>query len=220
MYKRQAKESYDIVYACPKEAVHENLIRDLGSNLYKKIMARLTKNESIRSFNSFRLIRGAIARAASSVCSHDMYFDVVLSWFTQRISSVSLTLKDDRLIQGGKSGYSFRKLLSHARRMLISTHTKALRFGALIGLSSLVISIFYGIYVILLKLIEPSNLIHGLASLVIITLFFGGIVSFLVGVLLEYMVVILLHIQGKPTFFVVDRKSDLILARYFFKDKF
>lgn len=220
LIKEAAKESYDIVYACPKEAVHENLIRDLGSNLYKKIMARLTKNESIRSFNSFRLIRGTIARAASSVCSHDMYFDVVLSWFTQRISSVSLTLKDDRLIQGGKSGYNLRKLLSHARRMLISTHTKALRFGALIGLSSLVISIFYGIYVILLKLIEPSYLIHGLASLVIITLFFGGIVSFLVGVLLEYMVVILLHIQGKPTFFVVDRKSDLVLAQYFFKDKF
>ena len=218
LIRKAVKESYDIVYACPKEAVHENLIRDLGSRFYKKLMTILTGNKEIRSFNSFRLMRGSIARAASSVCSHDMYFDTVLSWFTQRVGSVNLMLKDNRLIKGGKSGYNFRKLLSHARRMLVSTHTKALRFGALVGLSSLLISVFYGIYVIFLKLIMPSALIHGLASLVIITLFFGGVISFLIGVLLEYMVVILLHIQGKPTFFVVDRKSDLILAQYFAKE--
>lgn len=215
LLKKAAKESYDIVYACPQEAVHEDLIRDIGSKLYKIIIAKLTGNKNIPLFNSFRLIRGSIARAASSVCSHDMYFDVVLSWFTQRISKIDIKLKDNRLIKGHRSGYTFRKLLSHARRMLISAHTKILRIGALIGLLGLFISLFYGSYVILLKIIFPNILIHGLASSLIVTLFFGGTIAFLIGALLEYLTVILLHTQGKPTFFVVDRKCDLILVRYF-----
>ncbi|MBL0061961.1 MAG: hypothetical protein IPP40_10935 [bacterium] len=35
---------------------------------------------------------------------------------------------------------------------------------------------------------------------------------------MEYIRTILLHIQGKPTFFVVDRTSDKILADYFRKN--
>lgn len=216
--KRVSTQSCDVVYAHPQENVHESLIRDISSSLYKMLIAKLAGDKNILLFNSFRLIRGSIGRAASSVCSHDMYFDIVLSWFTERVCTIHILLKDERLIGGGKSGYTLRKLLSHARRMIISTHTKALRIGALIGLGGVLTSIFYGGYVIFIKTLTPDSLIHGLASSLITTLFFGGIIVSLISVLLEYISVILLHAQGKPTFFVVDRRDDKILAKYFQDD--
>jgi hypothetical protein len=37
----------------------------------------------------------------------------------------------------------------------------------------------------------------------------------MLGIILEFVSVILLHIQGKPTYFTVDRLSDRILLEYY-----
>ena len=110
----------DVVYANAEAAVHENLARDLSSDLVKRLVARLSGNPNIRHVSSFRLMRGSIARAASSVCGHETYFDVALSWFTERVGIVRMPLKDQRVIAGGRSNYRLLNLLSHTRRMLMS----------------------------------------------------------------------------------------------------
>ena len=208
--------SQDIAYARAPSAVHENWFRDLGSRGFKYLMTKATGNPLIRNFNSYRLIRGPIARAAASVCGHETYFDIALSWFTQRVKTVTVELKDERVVSGKRSGYSPRKLLSHARRMIVSAHSKFLRIGALIGLSALLLAFCYGLLILFQKLLFTIGMdVKGWTSIFLSILFFGGIISFMIGVVLEYLSVILLHIQGKPTFFVIDRNSDSDLADYF-----
>ncbi len=63
-------------------------MRDLSSRAYKRMMEWLTGNPNLRYVNSFRLIRGSIARGAANACPNDIYFDVMLSWFTNRIKPV------------------------------------------------------------------------------------------------------------------------------------
>jgi len=102
--------------------------------LLDRVKHKLTGVSHIPKFNSFRLIRGPIARASGSVCGPDTYLDIAMTWFTNRIEAVDLTLKDERYIDSGKSGYSLSSLLSHARRMAFSSRINALRFGAALGL--------------------------------------------------------------------------------------
>jgi glycosyltransferase involved in cell wall biosynthesis len=216
LFKKVAEKHCDIVYAQPHKTVHENIIRDLGSRFYKMMIAKLTGESNVRFFNSFRLIRGSVARAASKVSSHDTYLDVALSWFSRRVACVEMSLKDERVIQGGKSGYSLKKLLSHARRMIVTTQVKALRIGAAIGLISIMISIFYGCYLLFARFFFDSIPgTRGWRSLMIAILFFGGITTFLLGILIEYFSTDHLHIQGKPAFFIVDRTKDFYLVEYF-----
>ena len=42
-------------------------------------------------------------------------------------------------------------------------------------------------------------------------LFFGGLTSVLLGIVLEFMSTILLQTQGKPTYLVIDRSKDRLL---------
>lgn len=215
MLHHGAMNGIDVVYACPEQPVHESIFRDYSSRIYKKVMGYLAGNENIQLFNSFRLIRGSIARAASGVCGHDTYFDVALSWFSQRIGTVVMPLKDERVIQNGKSGYSITKLFSHARRLVVSTHMKALRIGALLGAIGLISSFAYGGYILSASLFFNMNTgVRGWSSLIVVVLFFGGITTFMTGILLEYIAVILLHTQGKPAFFIVDRRSDALLSKW------
>lgn len=206
----------DVCYANPEESVHQSWLRDWGSRGWKAIVAKITGNPHVRDFNSFRLMRGNLARAAASACAHGTYFDIALCWFTVRIVALKLPLKDERYIQGNSSGYTFSKLLSHARRLVMSSETKALRLGAIIGFIAIGIATFVGGKILLDKLITPEAIpVQGWTSLILTVLFFSGLITVLLGVILEYISVILLHTQGKPTFFEVNRQSDLKLLQYY-----
>ena len=66
------------------------------------------------------------------------------------------------------------------------------------------------------KIISPESIdVQGWLSLFLTVLFFGGLTACLLGVLLEYMSTLVLHSQGKPPFFVVDRRKDSVLREYF-----
>jgi glycosyltransferase involved in cell wall biosynthesis len=199
----------DVVYARPLSGPHQSVYRDLMSSSFKKFVGMITSNKHITKFNSFRLLRGSIARSAAAVTGHDGYFDVVLCWFTGRISCVDLDLVDRRFLERGQSGYRFRSLLSHARRMLVSSQTKTLRIGGGLGIFALGFSVFFGARVLFSFFFDEATVaVRGWSSLAMLSLFFGGITLFLLGILFEYVSIMVLHNQGKPTFFVIDRRSD------------
>jgi hypothetical protein len=110
-------------------------------------------------------------------------------------------------------------LFSHARRMLMSTNTKVLRLGGALGLIALVMSFAYGGYIVVRELLFPESIeVRGWPSLIVAIMFFGGILTFMVGVALEYLGALVLQAHGKPIFFTVDRTSDEKLARFFHRN--
>ena len=206
----------DVVYGRPSGAVHEARTRDWASSGFKRMMAILTGNANVVHFNSFRLLRGSLARAASSACGHETYFDVALSWFTNRVQFVLLELKDQRFISSGSTGYSFSRLLSHARRMLMTSRIKAISLLGFIGVLIAALSAIGGTAVLLQKIIVPSSIaVRGWPSLILANLFFGGFITFMIALILEYISILVLSAHGKPLFFVVDRSPDKTLLEYF-----
>lgn len=206
----------DVIYAKPEGAVHQSALRDRISRLYKIFLTKITANPYISYFNSYRLIRGSIARSSASICSHETYFDVALCWFTDRLALLSMPLKDRRFIKTKSSGYTIKKLASHARRLMISAPTNILRTGALIGILSLFGSIFYGCLIFYNKIFHAESIpVRGWTSTILSILFLGGLCAFLLGVILEYITNMLLHTHGKPTFSIVDRSLDKTIRDYF-----
>ncbi|MBS9478341.1 glycosyltransferase [Ancylobacter radicis] len=216
LLRRAILTSADIVYALPSRGVHQTRLRDWGSRGFKKLMVLLTGNTNIQRFNSFRLLRGSLARAASSVCGHETYFDVALSWFTRRVETVKVDLKDHRFIETGRSGYNFWRLLTHARRLLISSQVKIVRLFGLIAVATVLVSIIGSLWLLIERVFFPSpTLAAGWTSLMLVLLFFGGLVTFMISLVLEYLSIIVLATHGKPIFFAVDRSIDRPLAAYF-----
>ena len=209
---RAAAESSDLVYAEPRGAVHGSLFRDAASRFYKALMSWVAANPQIRRFNSFRMIRGSVARAAASVASRTTYFDVALCWFTDRVASLPLPLREVRANERDRSGYGVRALLDHARRMLVSSEIKPLRVGGAVGLGALGFSVLGGAVTLILKLFYPEVIaVRGWTSLFLTLTFFGGLLSLLIGVALEYLSDLHLQALGRPAFFVVDRGKDALL---------
>lgn len=211
MLRRAVAEHADVVYGAPESAVHGSWHRDLSSRLYKRLLAYLARNPAIRDFSSFRLCRGSVARGAASVAGHETYFDVSLTWFTNRFTFERVPMVDSRFQASGKSGYSLGRLLAHARRLIISSHTRLIRLAAYLGLLALAIALFFGTRAVVSEIIGATG-VPGWPSLFVSIVFFGGLTSFLLVIVLEYVTNVVLHTQGKPTFFVVDRSGDDAVA--------
>jgi len=203
----------DVVYGEALGPVHGSW-RDSLSRFYKRLLATITGNSAIMQFSSYRVCRGPIARAAASVSGHETYLDVAFTWFTNRFVSHKLAMTDHRYRASGRSGYSFLGLLGHARRLLISSHTRIGRIGVAIGVGAVLLALFMTIRVIVARLGGFDAIyVPGYASLMVAILVFGGILAILLVGIIEYMLNIALHTQGKPTFFAVDRSGDEPLAK-------
>lgn len=204
----------DVVYAKPAAAVHGAASRDATSRLFKRGMVILTGDPNLPNFNSFRMIRGPIARATASVVNHDTYFDVCLSWFTLRTSTLTMELTDIRFQQEGRSGYNFKALLRHAGRMIFSSQLRVLRWAFLLGIAVLILSILAGVMwgAVRITADDPGRIVPGWTSLAILITFFGGLGTFLMGLLLQYVSSLVLRAHGKPSYFLIDRSRDALIA--------
>lgn len=209
MLRRAVTEHADVVYGAADTGAHGSWRRDLSSKAFKQLLSSFTGNAEIRHFSSFRMCRGTVARAAGSVAGHETYLDVSLTWFTDRFSVESLPMVDCRFQESGASGYSFPALLAHARRLIISSHSRVTRLAGYLGTAAIVLAAFFATRVVVARIAGTEDVyVPGWASLFVGLLFFGGLIVFLLVVILEYMMNVVLHTQGKPTFFIVDRAED------------
>lgn len=216
MLKTCVEHQADIVYVKPKEWVHKSAFRDLSSRGAKALISYLTNNPNTRYFNSFRLMRGSIARTAASIASHESFYDVVLSWHSDRVVPYQAQMVDQRYVEDGASGYTVRKLLSHARKLIMTSDVKILRGIGLIGgllLSAILILL---VYFTAQKIFFPETIqVQGWTSLMLVTLSTGGVLAVLLSIIAEYVANLVQHMHGKPTFSVVDRSTDEPLCAFF-----
>jgi glycosyltransferase involved in cell wall biosynthesis len=199
----------DVVYALPQDSVHGGGYRDRFSRMIKFMIASLSGNRFVQSFNSFRLIRGDIARAASSICAQYTYFDVAVTWFTERIATVRMEMSDDRYMSKKQSGYRFSTLIHHAKRLILTSDFRVLRFTNSLSILAFLSSVGYGAWVIYSRYFaDQITEVEGWTSMIIVILAFGSVSIFMLGLILEFLHMSMLQLQGKPSFFAVNRSSD------------
>lgn len=211
--------SADVVYARSRTGPHGSRFRDLASSAFKRFAVIATRNPYVRSFSSFRMVRGEIARAAAAVSARNTYFDIALCWFTNKVREVPLHLVDERYQTSGQSGYRLMTLLRHARRLLVSSDMRFAKFALALGAGISLLSLVVSFVILLIKLVSPETiLLQGWTSVILAVLFFGGLASGMTGVVIEYVSMLLVQALGQPMFFVIDRSRDRELAEYFQAD--
>lgn len=220
LFRCQLEHQSDVVYARPTNAVHGDTWRDKSSRLVKRVLASLTSTPQIRLFNSFRLIRGSIARAAASSSSSNTYFDIAISWFTKSCESIEMPMQDDRFIETNQSGYGIARLFRHARRLIISSELDIASSGLIVGFAAALFAGAIGIFSFLQGLFMPDTIgLAGWASLITVVTFFSGVIIAILCIALEYLNIIVLNNLGRPTFFTIDRSQDSLLAEWFSDNK-
>ena len=152
-------------------------------------------------FNSFRLIRGDIARSLAAYCGHGVYLDVALSWVVGRWTTCPVWLRPER---GRPSGYTFGKLAAHFGRLILTAGTRPLRMISILGLLSVLLGMALSVAIVWAKLTRQIP-VQGYTSLLVAICFFSGVILFSLGVIAEYLGVTLTMAMGRPLYVTVSR---------------
>jgi len=197
------EQDAQLVYAKPTNQPPHGRVRNFFSAAAKWIFKNVLGHGHIGEFNSFRLIRGDIARSLAAYCGPGTYLDVALSWVVSRSAHCPVMLRRER---ARPSSYSPLALMSHFWKLILTSGTAPLRLVALIGVASVLLGIAVSAYSIWGKF-TGRVAVPGWASLVIVVSVFSGLILFSLGVLAEYLVIVVTMALGKPLYLITSRPS-------------
>lgn len=105
-------------------------------------------------------------------------------------------IRPERLF--GKSTNSFIKNLDWAKKGIFSFSNVPLSLLTAVGLILLILSTIVGLTEIILKIVNPKIAPEGFTTIILITLFFGSLNLFGIGLIGEYIAKIMVEVKGRP----------------------
>jgi undecaprenyl-phosphate 4-deoxy-4-formamido-L-arabinose transferase len=197
------EDEMQLVYARPTNAPPHGWVRNTFSVVAKWIFTNFLGHAHMGEFNSFRLIKGEIARGLAAYCGPDVYLDVALSWVVGRGGHCPVLLRNARR---RPSSYSYRRLVSHFWNLVLTSGTGPLRLVAFIGIGAVLLGLLVSAFGVWAKLTGRAE-VPGWASLVIVVSLFSGLILFALGVLAEYLGIAIKVALGRPLYLITSRPN-------------
>ena len=207
MLDRAYETHAQLVYASPTNEAPHGAFRNASSKFAKWLFVRVLAGRSFEEFNSYRLILGEVARSVAAYTGQGVYLDVALSWVVADVATAPVQSR-----QEGRpaSNYSFRKLMSHFGRLVVSSGTRPLLFVSILGAIFVVLGAVMSIWVVA-RSIAGDVPIGGWASVFVAILVVGGATLLSLGIIAQYVGAATNMSLGRPLYVVVsdpDRTFD------------
>lgn len=193
-------EKADLVYGRATNAPPHSASRNFASWITKMVISPLLSAGDITYFSSFRLVMGELGRSLAAFVSNDVYLDVALSWVTRSSNTYDVVLRNERR---RKSGYSLRSLLSHFVRLILSAGTRPLRIASIFGVTSFVSGLAIA-GVVAMRKIQHGFEVAGWASMFSLLLIIGGLILLVLGIIAEYVGLLVRTAIGRPLYVIVN----------------
>lgn len=190
-------EGYDLVYGEYPE-IKQNHFRRFGSWVNGKmteIMLGKPKGLKITSFYAARRF------VIDEMLNYHNAYPYVIGLAIRSTQNIANVTVHQRERAEGSSGYTFRKLLKLWFNGFTAFSEKPLRVATILGVGCALLGFLYGLYVILHKLFNPAVQM-GYSSMMAVTLFIGGVLMLLLGIIGEYVGRIYVSLNNAPQYVI------------------
>jgi glycosyltransferase involved in cell wall biosynthesis len=188
---------YDVVYGTPEQEQH-GLGRDFASWVTKLALQNVMGAEVARKVSAFRVFRAQVARAFAHYQGAFVAIDVLLTWGTNRFSFTTVHHEPRKV---GASGYTFRKLVTHAVNMMTGFSTLPLQFASMVGFFFTLFGVGVLAYVLGRYLVLGTS-VPGFPFLASIIVLFSGAQLFALGIMGEYLARMHFRMMDRPSYVV------------------
>lgn len=190
-------ENTDVVYARYKEKKHDKF-RNIGSSI-NSIMARILLDKPKKLYiSSFFAMKDYIKDEIINYTNPYPYMEGLVLRTTNNIKNVDIEHKERKI---GKSQYTMKKLLQLWLNGFTNFSVKPLRIAMIFSLFFIVTAVILTFWLIINKLINPLVPI-GWTSTIILMLIIGAVITFLLGVIGEYVGRIYISINNNPQYVI------------------
>src|SRR5262245_56300310 len=191
----------DMVVGVRTKRTEEGFLRRTAARAYYRLMRQMTNIEIPPNAGDYRLIDRKIVNVINELPERCRFMKGIFAWPGFKTESVEFQAN---VRAGGRSRWSLFKLWRFALDGLFSFSTAPLMIWTYIGGLAALGAFVYLAITLIQKLFFGID-VPGYASLLIVTLFLGGLLLLSNGIQGEYIARIFEEVKGRPLF-VVARK--------------
>lgn len=192
------EEGYDDVYAKRKTREGETFFKKFTSKMYYKVLQKLTNIEIQKDTGDFRLLDRRCVNALKKLRESQRCSKSMFSWIGYKKKEV---LFDREARVAGKTKWNYKRLVDLAIDGITSFTTSPLRISTYISIPTFLTLAVYFIYVII-KSCTIHEPIQAFQAIILLNLFFFGIIILLIGIIGEYLGRIFNETKNRPLYFV------------------
>lgn len=200
-FLQEWRNGYDMVYGVRSGRESEPLWKRKMSNWFYSLMRSSTSVPIIPDAGDFRLMDKRVVKALNSLPERTRFMKGLYAWVGFKSIGCSYDVKERH---AGKTSFNFKKLTHLALDGLVSFSDVPLRVWSGIGAIISLLSIMYGIYIVITTLYYGVDL-PGFATITVGIAFLGGIQLLSIGVLGEYIGRIFNEVKQRPIYIVAEK---------------
>lgn len=194
------EEGYENIYMVVEKRETSGLLRRVNSRLFYLIADRLTGGLIPKDVSDFRLVDRKVYEAVRSMQERNRFVRGLFAW----VGFKSFGIVHPRPPRfGGESKAGLRTVLRLAKHGILSFSDIPLRFITWFGIVCSAIALTTMFIFAILRFIVGTPF-AGFATIITIVLFFFGLLSFMIGILAEYVAMIHSEVKNRPNFIIAE----------------
>jgi len=189
-----------VVYGVRRSRDTDPPLRRFLTRRFYRMLDAMSEVPLPRDAGDFRLMDRTVVDALNQMGERTRFMKGLYSWVGFRQVAVPFETAPRH---AGTTTFSTWKLFRFAMDGIVSFSTLPLRIWSWLGLAVAAIAVLYGA-LILLKTMIFGIVVPGYASLMVATLFIGGVQLICLGVLGDYLGRVFTEVKGRPLYLVSD----------------
>lgn len=204
MYAKH-KEGFEVVYGQRIKRKGEGLLKKITAKYFYRILKKITNVEIPVDTGDFRLIDRKIVKNLKNMPEQNKFLRGQIAWLGYRQTSVFFE-RDERKF--GETGYPFPKMLKFALDGITGFSDVPLQFVTKTGVFISLFSFLIIIYAVFSHFVLEQT-ITGWTSLIISSMFIGGVQLMSVGIIGEYISRINKNVQNRPLYIIDETNIEI-----------
>jgi glycosyltransferase involved in cell wall biosynthesis len=193
------KEGFDVVYARRRSRKDKNIFKKFAYKFFYRLLAKISTIPIPLDTGDFRIMSRRVVEILKQMPEKEKFLRGQIAWVGFRQTFVEYD-RDARA--GGETGYSYKKLFGLALDGITSFSNFPLRFASWAGLIVSGISFLLILYALYSHYFLNDTTPKGWASLMISSLFIGGILLLSIGIIGEYLSRLSTNIRNRPLYII------------------
>jgi len=199
------KEGYEVVYGKRISRKGETFFKTFTARMFYRTLNKLTDVKIPTDVGDFRLIDSKVKDALLRIPEHNRYVRGLISWLGFKQTAVEF-IREPRF--AGETKYPLSKMIKLAVDGITSFSYKPLKFSVGIGVFLSVSSLIFALVVIIMRIFDITTMEPGWASLMVVMLFFFGVVLVMLGIIGEYIGRVFEEVKGRPLYIISEEVGD------------
>jgi glycosyltransferase involved in cell wall biosynthesis len=200
---REIEDGCDSCAANRAGRLGELPIRSFFASLFYRFLNSISAIELQPNATDFRMMTRTMREAVLCLGEYERFSKGLFSWVGFKTKWIEYQ-NVERV--AGKTKWSFFSLMKYAINGIVAFSTAPLRIASIIGFGVVVMAFLYSMYTLVTAIMYGTNA-SGFSTIIILIMFFSGVIIILLGIIGEYLARIYAETKRRPIY--ISRETNV-----------